>query len=79
MPGFMINLMGAAGLYDFAGIHDIYPIGIARHHAQIMGDNDERDPKSTGQVFHQFKDLCLNGDVQRGGWFVGNDDFRLAT
>ena len=40
MLGIVLDFLGVAALDDPAGIHHVDPVGVARHHAQIMGDDD---------------------------------------
>ena len=62
-----------------AGVHHHHAVSVARHHAQVVCDEDERRPRALRQVFQQIKNLRLHGDVQRGGGFIGNDELRLTS
>ncbi len=70
--GTVKNVVDAAVFHDLAGIHHGHFVGHARHHAQVVGDQNDGHIGVALQVFHQVENLCLNGDVQRGGRFVGN-------
>ena len=43
-----------------------------------MGDDDDGETLVAGKFLQQIQNLCLRGDVQRGGSFVGNQYFRLG-
>ena len=75
----VVNVEGVAALDDLAGVHDVHPVGIPGHHAQVMGDDDQGDAHVPGQLLHQFQDLRLDGHVQRRGGLVGDDQFGLAA
>jgi arylsulfatase A-like enzyme len=62
-------------LDDLAGLHDRHALGHLGHHAQVMGDQDDRRPHLAAQVAHQVQDLGLDGHVQRGGGLVGDQQF----
>ena len=70
--------IGRALLGDACGIHDDDAVGIARDHAEIVGDDDERDVEFARQILHQFENLRLDGDVERGGGLVGDDELGIA-
>jgi len=66
MPRIVVDRRRRSALDDAAGIHDVDPVGIARDHPEIVGDDDQRDVEPTGQFLHQFEDLRLDGHVERG-------------
>ena len=43
-----------------------------------MGDNDDGHTQLFLQILHQFQDLGLDGHVQGGGGFVGDEDIRFT-
>ena len=43
-----------------------------------MGDQHHRHAEAVLHVLQQIEDLRLDGDVERGGRLVGDDEFRLA-
>ncbi len=43
-----------------------------------MGDEDQRGAKPLLQIADEAEDLRLDGDVERGGGLVGNEDARVA-
>ena len=57
---------------DFTGVHDANAIGRLGHYAEVVGDQDQSHIRFGLQLAEQVEDLGLNGDVQRGGRFVGD-------
>src|SRR5579871_394320 len=78
MPRPPIDRCRGPAFDDAAGIHDIDAIGVAGHDPEIMGDDDQGRAQPTRQILHQFKDLRLDGDVERGGRLVGDDQLRVT-
>ena len=72
------HVVGVALFDQPRGIHHDDAVGVARDHAEIMRDDDQRDIELARQVLHQFEDLRLDGDVERGGRLVGDDELRIA-
>ena len=65
-------------LDDAAGIHHQHAVGGFRHDAHVVGDDDDRHAEFVAQVHHQVEDLRLDGDVERGRGFVGDQQARPA-
>ena len=61
-----------------AGIHHHDAVGVLRDHAHVVRDQDDRGAKRVAQFAHQVEDLRLDGDVERGGRFVGDQHLRVA-
>ena len=78
MPGPVIDIRRYPAFNDASGVHHIDPVGIARHDAQIMGNNDQGNAHAAGQFLHQFQYLGLNGHIQGGRRFVGDDQLWAA-
>ena len=74
----MINLRRRPGFDDAAGVHHVHAIGVTRHHTEIVRDDDQRDAAVAGQRLHQFQDLRLNRNVQRGRRLIRDDQLRIA-
>ncbi len=70
------NLGGGALLDNLARLHHADPVGDPPHHPQIMGDEQQAQPLARLEVSQQIKDLGLDGDIQRGGGLVGDQQFR---
>ena len=65
-------------LDDFAGPHHAHALGDAAHQIEVVADQQQRHAQALLQGFEQQQDLALHGHVQRGGGFVGDQQFRLA-
>ncbi len=65
------------GLDDLAVGHHADPIGDLAHDRQIVGDQQHRHPEAALQVLQQGQDLGLDGDVERRGRLVGDQQIRL--
>ena len=63
---------------DAAGIHHRDFVGAAGNHAEVMGDQDHRHVAAALLARQQIEDLRLDGDVERRGRLVGDQQFRLA-
>ena len=61
-----------------AGIHDHHPLRDLGHHAEIVGDQHDGGADAVLQVAHQVEDLRLDGDVERRGRLVGDQQLRVA-
>ena len=66
------DLLHTALLHHVAAAHDGHTLAGLRHHAQVMGDQDDAHVTGLLQILQQVQNLCLNGHVQRGGGLVGN-------
>ena len=60
-------------LHDLAVLHDGDPVGYLGDDGKIVGDEEHGKVVGLAQVFQQFEYLGLNGNVERGGGFVGNE------
>src|SRR6185436_10452508 len=38
----------------------------------------QREPQALLEIAQQLQDLCLDGDIERGGGLVGNQEVRVA-
>ena len=74
----MENVVGVAFLDEPRRIHHDDAVGVARDHAEVMRDDDQRDIQLAGQILHQLEDLRLDGDIERGGRLVGDDELGIA-
>ncbi|MCY1230470.1 hypothetical protein D9M72_428830 [compost metagenome] len=72
------HLAHVAGLHDLAGVHHAHGIGQPRHHRQVVRDPDQRRAGFAAQGLHLVQDLALDGDVERRGRFVGDDQVGLV-
>ena len=65
-------------LHLAAGIHDDDALGDLGHHAEVVGDQHDGRADAVLEVAHQVEDLRLDGDVERGGRLVGDQQLRVA-
>ena len=63
---------------DAAGIHHGDSIRHLCHHAEVMGDEEEREAETLLQISQQVEDLRLDGHVERGCRLIGDEEGRLA-
>ena len=64
--------------YDAPAVHDEHPVGHARDHPQVVGDQDDRRAELPLKLLHQVQDLGLDGDVQGRRRFVGDQQVGMA-
>lgn len=62
----------------FAAAHHQHPVGNLRHHAHVVSNEDHPHLHLPLQHADQLQDLRLNGDVEGGGGFIGNQQRRFA-
>ena len=67
------DLFDAAFFDDLAVAHDADVFGVVFGKAEVVGDEDNRHAHLPLQVVQQVKDFRLDGDVQRGGRFIGDE------
>ena len=72
------DFLVGAGLYDFPAIHDVDAVAHAGNDAKVVGDHDGGGAKLFGAFADELKNLCLDGDIQRGGGLVCNDQLRIV-
>ncbi|MNI29456.1 hypothetical protein D3C73_832720 [compost metagenome] len=72
------HLFRRAFLDLVTAIHHQHAVGHFGHHAHVVGDEHHAHVHFFLQLTDQLQDLRLNGDVQRGGGFVGNQQRGLA-
>lgn len=73
------QLVFAAVLAQAPGVHHGDGIAGLRHHAQVMGDHDDRQATLVAQVEQQPQDLRLHRHIQGRGRFVGDQHLRVAA
>ncbi len=65
-------------LDDLARVHHRELMADLRDDRQVVGDEDQAGARFPAQPRQQPQDLVLNGDVERGGRLVAQDQRRLA-
>ena len=73
------DLIHGAALDDPAGIHDGDAVAELGSKRQVVGDQDDAGAVVAVDAPHDVHNLGLNGDVQRRGRLVGEDQGRLAN
>jgi hypothetical protein len=67
----------AASIDHLAGIHHGHRCAIS-HHAHVVRDQHQRHAAVFLQAAQQVENLRLDGDIQRRGGFVGNQQLGVA-
>ena len=73
----MENLSRRAGLDDFSLIHHGDAVGDVVDDAKVMGDENHRQPEVFLERGDEIEDLRLDGDIECGDRFVGDDELRF--
>ena len=76
--GVVEDLLGGAALAVGAGVHDHDLIAHLGDDAQVVGDHDDGHAQLLLERLHELEDLGLDGDVERRGGLVGDQDIGLA-
>ena len=69
---------GRARLHHPPRIHHHHPRGRGTHHAEIVGDQQQREPLLRREFAEQVEHLRLHRDVERGGRLVGDQQLGAA-
>ena len=75
-PGRTEQGLGRACLDDPPASHHRHPVGHARDHRKIVGDQQQPHPLVAGKSCDQAQHLGLRRDIERGRGFVGDQQFR---
>ena len=67
-----------AALHHPARVHHGHGVAELGHHTQVVGDEHDGGVELLLQLAHQFQNLGLDGHIQGGGGFVGQQQFRLS-
>ena len=67
------DLFDAAFFDDLSVAHDADVFGVVFGEAEVVGDEDDRHAHLPLQVVQEVEDFGLDGDVQRGGRFIGDE------
>ncbi len=70
---------GRTDFDDPAGVDDRCAVREARHDAEVVGDEQDREAGGRPKVPQQFQDAGLHRHVQRGGGLVRDEQRRVAT
>ncbi len=61
-----------------AAIHHHHALHVLGDDAEIVRDQDHRHAALLDEIGDEVEDLALDGDVERGGWLVRDQQVRLA-
>ena len=78
MQGSIQHIPDAAALDNLARVHHGNVVGEAGDDGKVVGNPDERGAGLTADFLHLKKYLPLDGDIERGGRLVGDDDVGLV-
>ena len=78
MLGVVENFIDGAGLHDLARVHDIHIIGHLGHNTEVVGDVDDRNAALLLDAADQLQNLGLDGDIQRGGRLIADEQVGVA-
>ena len=78
VPGVAEQRLHRGLLHDPPGIHHQHAVGGLGHHAQVVGDQDDRRPALPLPPPQHGQHLRLHRHVQRRGRLVGQDQPRVA-
>lgn len=69
----------AAVLAQATGVHHGDGVAGLRHHAEVVGDHDDRQATLVAQVQQQAQDLRLHGHIEGRGRLIGDQHLRVAA
>ena len=69
--------MAFVRLDNATAVHHVDALADSGDHTKIMGDHDESCVRFANDLAQQLEHLRLNRYVERGGWFVGDDERRV--
>ena len=74
----LVDGLGEAELHQPAEVEDGDPVGDVAHDAEVVGDEEVRDLLLRLELDEQVEDRRLDGDVERRGRLVADDELRVA-
>jgi hypothetical protein len=72
------HLLGRPLLHNLAGIHHDHALAHIRDHAERVADENDRRTEIAVELHDQVENLRLDGDVERGGRLVGDQQRGLV-
>src|SRR5712692_10062960 len=72
------HLLDRRGLHHVPRIHHVDMLARSCDYTQVMGNQHYSSTKFSGKALHQFKNLGLNGYIQRCCWLIGDEQLRVA-
>ena len=79
MLGILENIHQAAALHNLSRVDNGHGVAVFNHQAQVVGNEDHGRLQLIPQGADHVQHLGLNGNVQGGGGFVGNQQLRVAA
>ena len=79
MQRISIECLGGGDFANLAQIHDRHPVGDVPHYAHVVGDEHIGEVLLLLQLDEHVDDLGLDGDIQRRGWLIQNDELGIAA
>ena len=73
------DFLDGALLDDFTTEHDEDAVGDILDDAEVVGDEDEAHAEAAPEFGEEFHDLLLDGDVEGGGGFIGDEELGATT
>ena len=71
------NIRDQALFNNFTFCHHADAVSNLPHNIQIMRDEENGHPRLGLQISQKGEDLRLNGDIERGCWFIRDQQLRL--
>lgn len=78
VAGAIEKMMRGGGFDDAARIHDVDVVADLGDDAEVVGDEDDGGAELFLAVFDEVEDLFLDGDIERGGGFIGDEEVRAG-
>src|SRR5215469_1521847 len=78
MGGSFIHLFHRRGLHHVSRVHHVDMLTGSGHYSQVVRNQHHSGVKFFCQALHQFKDLRLDGHIQRRSRLICNQQFRIA-
>ena len=78
MAGIVEHFLAGTQFHNLAAVQNGNTVSNIGNNTQVMGDKYDGVVEFLLQVLQQLQDLCLNGNVQRSGGFVTDQNLGLA-
>ena len=76
--GVIEDVFERSELHDFAGVDDGHGVAGLSHYSKVMGDEQHGGTGGGFELPDEVQHLSLDGDVESGSWFVGDEQPRVA-
>ena len=78
MRGIAKKFISRADLDQGSRVHDCNPVSNFRNYRQVVRNEKHGESELIAQAGQQIENLCLNGNVERGGRFIGDQQLRAV-